>query len=67
MVFQVRDDGKMSVLRAVLLFLRAWFVPRARLADEDLALRQQLAVMKPSHKRPKLRHRDRVFWTWLKR
>jgi hypothetical protein len=29
-------------------------------------LRQQLAVMNQSVKRPKLLHRDRVFWTWLR-
>ena len=34
---------------------------------ENLALRQQLAVLKQSNIRPKLRPRDRVFWTWLMR
>jgi transposase InsO family protein len=43
------------------------FVPKAHLAAENLALRQQLAVCKQSVKRPKLRPRDRVFWVWLSR
>ena len=42
-------------------------VPRSRLAIENLALRQQLAVYKQSMKRPKLRPRDRIFWVCLSR
>jgi transposase InsO family protein len=57
----------MGVLKACVLFLRAMFVPPARLAIENLALRQQLAVYKQSVKRPKLRPRDRIFWVWLSR
>ena len=57
----------MGVLKALVLFLRVGFVTRVHLTVEILALRQQLAVMKRSHKRPKLRPRDRVFWTWLMR
>ena len=57
----------MALLRAIELFLRAWFLPRLDLAAENLALRQQLAVLKQSTKRPNLRLRDRVFWTWLMR
>jgi transposase InsO family protein len=36
-----------------------------RLIVENLALRQQLAVMKQSIKRPKIRKRDRAFWVIL--
>jgi|TARA_B100001971_G_scaffold182172_1_gene179347 hypothetical protein len=50
-----------------LLLLRAGFVSRRDLAAENLALRQQLAVVSQSIKRPILRPRDRVFWTWLMR
>ncbi len=57
----------MGLLKAVFLFLRTWFVSKSDLAAENLALRQQLAVMSQSINRPKLRHRDRVFWTWLMR
>jgi hypothetical protein len=38
-----------------------------RLAIENLALRQQLAVMKKSVRRPKIRRRDRLFWVILSR
>jgi putative transposase len=57
----------MGVLKAMLVFLRAMLIPKARLAFENLALRQQLAVFKYSGKRPKLRPRDRIFWVVLSR
>ena len=38
-----------------------------RLAIENLALRQQLAVLKQSVRRPKIRKRDRLFWVILSR
>jgi len=57
----------MGFLKAVFMFLRSGFVSQSNLAAENLALRQQLAVMSQSVKRPKLRQRDRVFWTWLMR
>ncbi len=56
----------MGVLTALALFLRSWFIPRANLACENLALRQQLSIYKHGNKRPKLRARHRVFWTWLR-
>ncbi len=37
------------------------------LALENLALRQQLAVMKRQRERPRLRRADRWFWVWLSR
>ena len=57
----------MEFFKDVFLFFRIWFVSKSNLAAENLALRQQLAVMNQSVKRSKLRHRDRVFWTWLMR
>ena len=57
----------MGVLKLVFLFLRALLVPKVHLAYENLALRQQLAVLNQASKRPKLRPRDRVFWAWLSR
>jgi putative transposase len=57
----------MGVLKAILLFLRAFILTRATAAIENLALRQQLAVFKYSGKRPKLRPRDRIFWVVLSR
>lgn len=38
----------MGILRAVLVFLRAMFIPKVHLAAENLALRQQLAVCRQS-------------------
>jgi len=55
----------MGIMQTVLAFLRALLVGRAALAAENLALRQQLAVLHRSVKRPKLRTRDRIFWIWL--
>ena len=55
----------MGVLKAAFLFLRALVIPKFVLAMENLALRQQVAVFKQNRKRPKLRPRDRVFWTWM--
>ena len=57
----------MGMWRAALVFLRALLIPKAHLAVENLALRQQLAVLKQSVRRPRLRPRDRVFWVWLSR
>ena len=57
----------MGVLRVILAFVKAFFVSRAALAAENIALRQQLLVLQRSAKRPKLRNRDRIFWSWLSR
>ena len=57
----------MSVLRFVVMFIRAFFCDRAELAVENLALRQQLAILQLRVNRPRLRQRDRIFWVWLSR
>ena len=57
----------MGVLGATGLFLRALLVPRLHLVAENLALRQQLAVVNQSVKRVKLRPCDRLFWVLLRR
>ncbi len=43
------------------------FADRRELVLENLALRQQLAALHHSNPRPKLRNRDRAFWTLLSR
>ena len=43
------------------------FRSRRRLLLENLALRQQLLVLKRSVRKPKLRTTDRVFWIVLRR
>ncbi len=57
----------MGVVRVIVFLLRALFLPRATVAAENLALRQQLCVLRRSVVRPCLRQRDRVFWVWLSR
>ncbi|MGB2821634.1 MAG: integrase core domain-containing protein [Phycisphaerae bacterium] len=57
----------MGIIQTVLAFLRTLFVGKAALVAENLALRHQLTVVQRSVKRPKLRTRDRVFWSWLSR
>ena len=52
-------------MRTLFAVLRAIFTSRAAPVAENLALRQQLAVLRASVNRPKLRPRDRVFWVWL--
>ena len=57
----------MSLVRAFALILRGLVRGRAALALENLALRQQLAVLRRSIRRPRLRPRDRLFWVMLRR
>ncbi len=57
----------MGLIRIVLIVVRGGFRDRAELAAENLALRQQLAVLQQKSKRPRLQKRDRIFWTWLAR
>ncbi len=47
---------------SILLILR-----ERNLLIENLALRQQLAIMKQHVKRPKIKIRDRIFWVFLSR
>jgi putative transposase len=57
----------MLVLRFVLIAIRAALLSHADLALENLALRQQLAVLRRSVTRPKIKQRDRAFWIALYR
>ena len=57
----------MGALRLLVALARACLTPRASLAAENLALRQQLIVLRRSVKRPKVRDRDRLFWVVLSR
>jgi hypothetical protein len=57
----------MSLFKMICVLLRAVLSNRAHLAAENLALRQQLAVLHRSVKRPRLRRLDRIFWVWLRR
>ncbi len=57
----------MGWVETIVVFLRALLRNRAELAAENLALRQQLAILEQCSKRPRLRKRDRIFWAWLSR
>ncbi len=57
----------MGLLRIVFFIVRALVSTQAALAAENLALRHQLAVLRSSVKRPRLRRRDRLFWVVLSR
>jgi transposase InsO family protein len=57
----------MGPLQLATILLRLLLQSRAALAAENLALRQQIAVLTRSAKPPRLRRRDRIFWVWLSR
>lgn len=57
----------MSTILHIFVLVRALVLHRDKLALENLALRQQLAVLKRSVKRPKIDDSDRVFWILLRR
>ena len=55
----------MSLALALLGALRAALRTRTDLALENLALRQQLALLSRRSKRPRFGRLDRAFWLWL--
>ncbi len=55
----------MGALTVLWFLVRGPLAKRATLAIENLALRQQLAALRRSVDRPRLRRRDRLFWTLL--
>jgi len=57
----------LPLLYALLATARSSLRPRRELALENLALRQQLAILKRKTKRPKLTNADRAFWVALAR
>jgi hypothetical protein len=56
-----------SLYAAVAAILSVLVLTRAALFFENAALRQQLAVLQHSARRPRLRTSDRVFWVLLSR
>jgi len=56
-----------EILSLLLGFFRSALEERRNLALQNLALRQQLAVLKRNQKRPTIRAKDRLFWVWLSR
>jgi putative transposase len=57
----------LELIFAILTTVQVFFRSRRDAAIEILALRQQLAVFKRKHPRPKLSSVDRLFWTILRR
>jgi hypothetical protein len=57
----------MSILRLVASFIRALFKSHRQLLLENLALKQQLAMLQQSVKRPRASVTDRNFWILFSR
>ena len=57
----------MILVLGVWAFVRALLGNSAAVALENVVLRHQLAVLQRSVRRPRLRRRDRIFWTGLSR
>ena len=56
----------LQLMQMMFVLVRNLFADRADLAVENLALRQQLAVLKRNRPRPRLDDMDRAFWMALK-
>ena len=55
----------MVFVSALFLLIRSLIVPRTSLVAENLALRQQLAILNRKIHLPQLHQRDRFFWAPL--
>ena len=56
-----------NIPRSIASFIRIKFSITSHLAAQNLVLRQQLAVMKRTNRRPKIHTVDRLFWVLLYR
>jgi len=56
-----------TIVMILVAFVRNFVLSRATLQLENIALRQQVAVLKRERPRPQLRPLDRVFWVFLYR
>ncbi len=54
-----------TVIVILVAFVRAIVLSRAGLQLENIALRQQVAVLRRDRPRPQLRPLDRLFWVYL--
>ena len=57
----------LEIVWLVLGFLGSWLRSQNNIALENLALRQQLAIFKRGHPRPRISCGDRGFWVLLRR
>src|SRR5262245_42359510 len=55
----------MTLFPLLFSLARSFFAPRLELIAEVLALRQQLAILNRTAKRPSLHFQDRLFWIAL--
>ena len=55
----------MGVPNIIRIIIKVLFANRSALIAENLVLRQQLAVLSRSAKRPRLHQSDRIFWVWI--
>jgi putative transposase len=62
-----KDTSIMVWLATLSSTLRGIVRSRASLQIENLALRHQLAVLRRTRRRPRIRPSDRIFWSWLSR
>ncbi len=58
-------SNRMKLFAIIHGFLRPFLLSRSQLVLENLALRQQLAMLSRQRPRPTLRRRDRLFWVCL--
>src|SRR5262245_14496981 len=56
-----------ELLSLLCCFFKSTLSGRCNLALENLALRQQLAILKRTQKRPAISTKDRLFRVWLSR
>ena len=57
----------MPIIVLLIIFIRSLFKSECQLALENLALRQQVAMLKRSVKRPRVSTADRLFWILFSR
>ena len=55
------------IMILMMFFFNILFKDKFDMATEILTLRQQLAVLKQSTKRPKVKFKDRLFWVIISR
>ena len=61
------QDVAMGWIIQLLALINALLADRSRLALENVALRQQIAVLRRSVKRAKIDDSDRIFWILMRR
>ncbi len=54
-----------TIVTVLVAFVREFTLSRATVRLENIALRQQIAVLKRERPRPRLHLFDRVFWVFL--